>query len=81
MYTTKLLQHCKSWNGPVKNPEELKEVSGVHNQNAEKIVRTELAYYRDTPKSEIVYHSDLFKLNKISHEDRLINLCFTRRAM
>ena len=56
------------------SPEELKEVLRVHSQNAERIVRAELAYYRDTCKPEIPYHADLCKLNKIIHEDRLINL-------
>ena len=44
IYTTKLLNQCKSWNGPVTSPKKLKEVLRVHNQNAERIVRTELSY-------------------------------------
>lgn len=41
----------------------------------ERIIRTELAYYRDTHKTEIAYNPDLFKLNRISHEERTMNLC------
>ena len=70
-----MLQQCKSWNGPVTSPEELKGVLRLHSQNAERIVRAELACYRDTCKPEIAYHADLCKLNKITHEDRLINIC------
>lgn len=38
-------------------------------------MRAELVFYRDTRNSETAYHADLFKLNKITHEDRIINLC------
>ena len=41
----------------------------------EHIVRTELAYYRNIHKSEMVATSNLFKLNSVSHEERLMKLC------
>ena len=44
-------------------------------------MQTELPYYRDTHKSEVSGTPDLFKLNKISHKDRLINLCVLLRGM
>ena len=42
---------------------------------AEKVVRTEVSYYRDTHKTEISYQPHLFKVNRITHEERLINFC------
>ena len=42
---------------------------------AEKVVRTEVSYYRDTHKTEISYQLHLFKVNRITHEERLINFC------
>ena len=69
-YTQKCLQLCKSWKGPVTSVEELANPDKV-----EKIVWMELTYYRDTHKSDIVQQPDLFKINKIVHEEQLLNLC------
>ena len=74
-YTRKCLQLCKSWNGPATSVEELHEILKKNRDNAEKIVRIELSYYRDTHKSDILQYPDLFKINNISHEDQLLNLC------
>ena len=38
-------------------------------------MRTELSYYRDTHKTEIVSTPELFKLNKITYDQQLLNLC------
>lgn len=75
MYTTKLLQQCKTWGGPAVSVEELNEILQKHGDIAEKVVRTEVSYYRDTHKAEILYQPHLFKVNRITHEERLINLC------
>ena len=76
MYTTKLLQQCKSWAGPATSVSELEEILKLHPDNQEKIVRVELAYYRDTHKSEVLYNAELFnKINKIDHKERLTNFC------
>ena len=75
VYTTKLLQHCKSWGGPAVSVEELHDILQKHNDIAEKIVGTELSYYRDTHKTEITYRLHLFKVNRIIHDERLINFC------
>ena len=74
IYTNKLLQTCKSWGGPVTSTEEPEDILRAHEDLAEKIVCTELSYYRDTRETEVIYNGDLFKWNKISHEDRLVNL-------
>ena len=34
-----------------------------------------MAYYRDTHRADVIADPHLFKLNKLSHEDRLGNLC------
>jgi hypothetical protein len=74
-YTDKCLQLCKSWNGPATSVEELHDILKANCDNAEKIVRIELSYYRDTHKSDILQHPDLFKINNISHDEQLLNLC------
>ena len=40
----------------------------------EKIVKTELAYYRQTHKSDMIARPEPFKLIRITHEERLENL-------
>ena len=45
-------------------------------QIREKIVRTELFFYWDTnKKTDVVQQPDLFKINGISHDKQLLNLC------
>ena len=75
LYTHKCLQACKSWGGPVTSVEELNDILKKNSDNMERIVRTELSYYRDTHKSEIISNPDLFKLNKIAYDQQLLNLC------
>ena len=73
-YTLKLLRLCKTRNGPATSVKELHEILKSNSEKAEKIVRTELSYYRDTHKSDVLNHPDLYKLNKVLHEERLVNL-------
>ena len=73
-YTNKLLQQCKSWGGPVTTIEELLQITQSKPDKIEQIVRTELSYYRDTHKSDVIANAHLFKLNKVTHEGRLANL-------
>ena len=47
-YTTKLLQVCKTWGGPCTNADELEAVIQPNPDTAEKIIKTELGYYRHT---------------------------------
>ena len=37
--------------------------------------RTEIIYFRDIHKAEVLYNPDVCKVNTISHEKRLVNLC------
>ena len=75
IYTRKLLQQCKTWGGPAASMEELNEILQKHSEIDEKVVRTEVSYYRVTHKTEISYQLHLFKVNRITHEERLINFC------
>ena len=74
IYTNKLLQTCKFRGRLVTSIDELNDILGGRGDLTEKIVCTEFWYYRDTHKTEVIYNGDLFKLNKISQEDRMVNL-------
>ena len=74
IYTNKLLQTCKFRGRLVTSIDELNDILGGRGDLTEKIVCTEFSYYRDTHKTEVIYNGDLFKLNKISQEDRMVNL-------
>ena len=50
----KLLQSCKSWGGPVTSIDELDDILRALGDLADKIVRTELSYYRDTHKTKVI---------------------------
>ena len=58
----------------MKSIDELDDILRAHGDLAEKIVCTEFLYYRDTHKTEVIYNGYLFKRNKISYKDRLVNL-------
>ena len=74
-YVHKLLVLCKTWNGPAISIEDLESILCQHPDSVEKIVKTELTYYKHTHHSENIAAPSLLKLNKISHEERLSNLC------
>ena len=74
-YSQKCLQMCKEWKGPAASVDELQSILNLHPQQREKIVRNELIYFRETHKSEVLFNPSLFRVNNISHEDRLLNLC------
>ena len=73
-YVRKLLETCKSWSGPCVTSDELVAAIDAKPGKQEQIVKTELTFYRNTHKSDMKACPDLFKLNKISHEERLENL-------
>ena len=73
--TTKLLQQCKTWGGLATSVEELNEILQKHNELAEKVVRTEVSYYRVTHKTKISYQPHLSNVNRTTHEERLIKFC------
>ena len=55
--------------------EELNEILKKHSEIAKKVFQTEVSYYRDTHKTEISYQPHLYKVNRITHVERLINFC------
>ena len=53
----------------------MESILSQHTDSVDKIVKTELTYYKHIHCSENTAAPSLFKLNKISHEERLGNLC------
>ena len=43
-YTKKLLDQCKTWNGPVTSVDGLNDILKLNKSNSIKIVRTEISY-------------------------------------
>ena len=76
MYTQKCLQQCKGWKGPATSVEELHMILKSNPNKREKIVRTELSFYRDTHKADVIHQPDLFRISNISYDEQLLNLCF-----
>ena len=70
----KCLKLCKSWGGPVVSVEGLHSIFKSHRDKNEVIVRTELIYFRESHKSEVLYNSELLKVNGNTLEKRLLNL-------
>ena len=76
-YTDTLLQKCKTWNGPVTSVDELQMAIKRNPDNQTALVRTELAYYRNTHPDDVRSNPDLFKWQgpTINHDLRLENFC------
>ena len=75
-YVNKLLAQCKSWGGPVVSIPELEAVIVMkrHHDEVETVVKTELTYYKHAHRAEVIASPSLFKLIRVSHEERLSNL-------
>ena len=73
-YTKQLLQNCKSWGGPCTSVDELEKIIKEKPGKQEIIVKNEMAYYAHTHKTDKIARPDLFKLNRISHQEKLENL-------
>ena len=56
-HTQKFLQQCKQWNGPATSVEELHTILNLNPDKREKIVQTELSFYRDTHKAAVIQQS------------------------
>ena len=69
------MQQCKQWNGPANSVEEIHTILNSNPDKREKIVQTELSFYQDTHKADVIKQTDLFKINGISHDEQLLNLC------
>ena len=70
-YTSKLLKDSKSWGGPCTSDDELISILHCNLQKQEQIVKTELAFYSHSHHSERIASPELFKMNRISHEEKL----------
>ena len=75
VYTQKYLERCKRWNGPATSVEELHTILNSNPVKREKIVRTKLSSCQDTHKADVIQQPDFFKINGISHDKQLLNLC------
>ena len=73
-YIRKLLSDCKTWSGPCTSGEELLAVIKARPCKAEFIVKIEMAYYAHTHKMDKIQRPDLFRLNGITHDEKLENL-------
>ena len=73
-YVRKLLETCKSWGEPCVTSDELIAETDAKQGKQGQIVKTELTFYINTNKLDMIARTDLFKLNKINHEERLENL-------
>ena len=62
-YVQECLKLCKSWGGSVVSVEELHSILKSRPNQKEVIVRTELIYFRESHKSEVLYNPELFKVN------------------
>ena len=70
----KLLADCKSWNGPFTPGKEIITVIKSWPDQEEFIVRTELAFFPHTHQTDKIQQPELFRQNKITHEEKLENL-------
>ena len=73
-YVKKLLEDCKTWSGPCTASEELLSVLKRQPEQAEFIVKTELAFFVHTHRADRLQCPELFRLNGISYEQKLENL-------
>ena len=55
--------------------EELDSILKAHPTQKEEIVPTELIYFRESHKSEVLYNPQLIIVSGNTHEERLLNLC------
>ena len=69
-----LLCLCKSWGGPIATITELETILQKNKEKAETLVKTELAFYKHTHRREVITNPSLFRLIRVTHEERLSNL-------
>ena len=75
VFVKNLLNGCKQWGGPVTSASELLEILRKNPDRAEKMLKTEFAYFVHTHLTQKTQRTDLFKQNNISYEDKLGNFC------
>ena len=74
-YVRRLLIECRRWGGPCSTVDELLRILRTNSDYDELIVRTELSFYKHSHASDVTARPELYKLVKVSHAERLENLC------
>ena len=73
-YVRRLLVECRRWGGPCSSVDEL--LTALRgNPDDERLVRTELAFYKHSHAADAAARPELFKLVRVSHAERFENLC------
>ena len=67
-YTRTLLQDCTSWGRPCTSVDELHQVL-IGKDRQQRILKTEMAYYTHTHKSDKIARKELFRLNGITYKE------------
>ena len=73
-YIKKLLKDCKTCSGPFKSGEELIRAIKLRPEKENFIVKTEMACFSHTHSSDKKQQPELYKLNRISFEEKLEKL-------
>ena len=68
------MKDCISWSGPLTSGEELIRAIKLRTGKENFIVKTEMAYFAHTYCSDKLQRPDLYKLNRISFEEKLETL-------
>ena len=58
-FQDRLLIKCKTWGGPCTNIEEMEKILSEKPDMQEVIIRTELSYYHQYHRSNIINHKDM----------------------
>ena len=69
-----MLVDCKSWGGPGASVDELQLILRQNPDWSEKIITTEMVFYSHTHKADKIKQPELFRLNGIRIEEKLVNL-------
>ena len=68
------MSNCKTWGGPCTSVDELHTVLKDRPNEQEHIIKTEHSYYAHTHKADKIARPALYKINGITHEEKLLNL-------
>ena len=66
-HSKKLLADCKTWSGPCTTAEELLEILSKRQVQTEFIVKTEMAFYANTHKTDKMQYPEVYRQNGIIH--------------
>ena len=69
-YIKKLLKDCKTWSGPFTSGEELIRTIKLRPDKENFVVKTEMAYFAYSHRSDKLQRPELYKINSISNEKK-----------